>query len=698
MMKKTCSIATLLLRLGQATSNQAHMALLNNVNPLSLPSRRSKVSMQFTNEPTLQEFVVSGGPVVVNASDNRKIEDTDAERKSEKPILLYLPGIEFSGYSLHRQIPELSEDFEVRFLATSSNDRTAFGDMVDIVKTTIAAEFNTTGRQTYLLGESFGGVLALHVALSGKRTPNGLAGLALINPATSLARSWPSNLQPLLDGVSALPPGLSNLTYLALATPIFAGISGDPLQLGGRIEDDNLPKPLQVATSLARLIASFPLLTELPQALPLPALAFRLSMLSKAAEEVGQLKLEKLTLPVHIFASSEDRVLPSVSEGRRLVQKLPNARLTVLDDSGHVPLLEVRVRLAALLRKARLTERKPAPRKDYVTDFQRPSADDFAKASESLLPIRKLTSPIFLSTDAAGKRISGLRALPAMSEGPSESHSIPPVVFVGNHQLYGFQDLPLVVEEIHKQTGVLVRALAHPVVFANSLRDDGSSESTDDTETSANRDQRAARGGLVDYEKFGAVPVSPRTFFKLVSRGENTLLYPGGVREAFKSTKRGETYKLFWPPASESADFVRVASRFGATIVPVAAVGAEEGFEMLLDADEMLNIPFLGQQIAESANNTPVGRPGERFVAPFSVPKVPGRYYFLFGKPFDTRTIDAADKEACKNLYVAVQAELEQSVQYLLEKRKSDAWESALPRALIEASWNWTRQAPSFRI
>jgi len=51
---------------------------------------------------------------------------------------------------------------------------------------------------------------------------------------------------------------------------------------------------------------------------------------------------------------------------------------------------------------------------------------------------------------------------------------------------------------------------------------------------------------------------------------------------------------------------------------------------MLLDADELLALPFLGQRVAKSAANAPVGRPGERFVTPVSVPKLPGRYYFLF--------------------------------------------------------------------
>lgn len=45
--------------------------------------------------------------------------------------------------------------------------------------------------------------------------------------------------------------------------------------------------------------------------------------------------------------------------------------------------------------------------------------------------------------------------------------------------------------------------------------------------------------------EFGAVPVSPFTCHRLLSNGEAVLLFPGGVREAYK--RRGEEYQLFWP-------------------------------------------------------------------------------------------------------------------------------------------------------
>ena len=181
----------------------------------------------------------------------------------------------------------------------------------------------------------------------------------------------------------------------------------------------------------------------------------------------------------------------------------------------------------------------------------------------------------------------------------------------------------------------------------------------------------------------------------------------------------------------ESADFARVAARFNATIVPVAAVGAEEGFEMVLDADEALEVttakdrnplcskrtlptpqrrslssasdpnaqlPYFGERLREGAKNQPVGRPGERFVTPISVPKVPGRYYFLFGAPISTAEVNPSDRDACAALYTSVQTELEGCIDFLLEKRQEDPYEPALPRAAVEASWGFEQQAPTFRL
>ena len=81
--------------------------------------------------------------------------------------------------------------------------------------------------------------------------------------------------------------------------------------------------------------------------------------------------------------------------------------------------------------------------------------------------------------------------------------------------------------------------------------------------------------------------VTPKNFYRLLQTGQAGLLFPGGVREVFHG--KGEDYKLFW---HESTDFVRTAARFNTTIIPISAVGAADSANILLDADELLDLPF----------------------------------------------------------------------------------------------------------
>jgi len=97
---------------------------------------------------------------------------------------------------------------------------------------------------------------------------------------------------------------------------------------------------------------------------------------------------------------------------------------------------------------------------------------------------------------------------------------------------------------------------------------------------------------------------------------------PGGVREVFH--RKGEAYQIFWP---EKTDFVRLAAKFNATIVP-------------------LTIP-----------------------KPF-----PARHYFLFGKPYDTSSLDPKNQDACRDVYKAIENEVTQDIAALLEARKDDPY------------------------
>ncbi len=53
------------------------------------------------------------------------------------------------------------------------------------------------------------------------------------------------------------------------------------------------------------------------------------------------------------------------------------------------------------------------------------------------------------------------------------------------------------------------------------------------------------------------------------------------------------------------------------------------------------------------------------------------------------------DKEAVDKLYKLVQSEIESGLDYLLQKRKEDTYESFIPRAIFEGTWG--RSAPTFK-
>ena len=176
-------------------------------------------------EADMKDYVRPSGAPEVRAIDG--LSDMN------KPVLLYLPGIELSGYTLHPQTQELSEDFALHYLTVGQDDRTSFDGLVDVVCDAIdrlanepvaaaaaaaaaaasadaadaaaavasdvagsaaasAASVDAVSpRAVYLLGESFGGVLGLAVALRAATVPGAvsqLSGAALVNPASSIAR------------------------------------------------------------------------------------------------------------------------------------------------------------------------------------------------------------------------------------------------------------------------------------------------------------------------------------------------------------------------------------------------------------------------------------------------------------------------------------------------------------------------------
>ena len=313
-------------------------------------------------------------------------------------------------------------------------------------------------------------------------------------------------------------------------------------------------------------------------------------------------------------------------------------------------------------------------REQALAAFTPPSLEDHPVAQ--LDRIRAAVRPAFYSTDAHGRRHPGLSALPRM-EGP--------LLVVGNHQLYGFLDQPLLVEQVWKETGCLLRSMSHRDSFRSAPQE--CDDETIEIGGSFPAESDDAEGGWllsIDAERFGSVPVSARALFTLMSLGQPTLLYPGGMREALKSTKAGDCYRLEGWPEPHELDFARLAARFNATIVTVAAVGAEESFSMLLDRDEVRSASFGGRRLVEQ------GAP-EDAVAPLSMPLPPQRFYYCFCQPRSAAGVDPGDKAGCAALLAACRADLEADIALLLDRRRADPCRGFFERAIAQRILGWSQ-------
>jgi len=126
-------------------------------------------------------------------------------------------------------------------------------------------------------------------------------------------------------------------------------------------------------------------------------------------------------------------------------------------------------------------------------------------------------------------------------------------LFVGNHTLFGVIDVPFMGTQLWRRRGIRLRGLgdhghyAIPV-WRNLLERAGMVRGTRDNTRALMRD------------------------------GQHILVFPGGTGEVFHG--RGQEYQLLW---KERVGFARLAIEFGYPIVPFAAVGVEEMFDIVAD-------------------------------------------------------------------------------------------------------------------
>ncbi|GJM98318.1 hypothetical protein PR202_ga15314 [Eleusine coracana subsp. coracana] len=271
---------------------------------------------------------------------------------------------------------------------------------------------------------------------------------------------------------------------------------------------------------------------------------------------------------------------------------------------------------------------------DFVSDYQPPNPDELEKVINHDRILHFVTNPVMLSTLPDGKIVRGLAGLP--KEGPA--------VLVGYHMLLGLELGPLVTGVL-SSTGIHIRGLAHPFMFDK------------------NTEKLMPDSAHFDLHRImGAVPVTGTNFYKLLAEKQFVLLYPGGAREALHR-------------------------------------------KVLLDYDDLLKLPFydiIDKMINQHGLRLRTDSTGElknQEMHPIvATPKLPGRFYFIFGKPIQTRgrEKELRDKEKAQTLYLHVKSEVEGCINYLKEKREEDPYRSILSRLLYQATHGPNAEIPTF--
>eukprot|EP00579_Thalassiosira_antarctica_P032239 CAMPEP_0201998868 /NCGR_PEP_ID=MMETSP0905-20130828/5561_1 /ASSEMBLY_ACC=CAM_ASM_000554 /TAXON_ID=420261 /ORGANISM="Thalassiosira antarctica, Strain CCMP982" /LENGTH=747 /DNA_ID=CAMNT_0048554955 /DNA_START=1 /DNA_END=2244 /DNA_ORIENTATION=+ len=633
---------------------------------------------------------------------SQTIEKIQATHDNEKPLLLYLPGLDGVGISAVRQYDDLSNAFEFwRMRVDPINDRSTFSELTTAVSSFIQDVAMKQNRKVILVGESFGGLLAPAVAMkmeaiAGKEN-SPVMGLVMVNPATSFYKTNWSTWAPILASLrhieqeeeegssSSLPTPYSVLGGIALSVTI-----PDSSQFQSIFDIFSKTATDELQTIVESMRDGFGILAD---NLPAKVIEHRVGQWCNVGSQVVNPRLHKLNVPTLFIGGDEDNMLPTKEEGDRLVNLMPDCTSMAVKDAGHF-ILDDRFNLTSAIIDAPFDPfNKKTNKKKYdpITDWKVPSEDDIREAVESKVkPLRDLVSPQFFSTGSDGKRKLGLGKVPTPDDGP--------LLFVANHQLIGL-DLSMIIAQLLEERNIAARGLAHPIIFQGGNAFGGGAGPTPGP---PQRITKRNKEGPVDpppddFQTWGAVMVSPRNFYRLMSTGQTGLLFPGGAREVFHG--KGEDYELFWP---EKADFVRVAARFNATIVPISAVGSADSANILLDPDELLNLPFgLGDRLRNSSENTISARfdqsnSDERFVPPLVVPSVPARHYFVFGKPFETSTIDHGDKASCTNLYGEIKSELRRGLDDVLVAREKDPFKEFAQRLAVERISG--KPAPTFSV
>ena len=227
------------------------------------------------------------------------------------PLLVLVPGMDGTGELFYRQVPSLARRYRVATYALREQ-----ATMEDLVADLAAVIGAAPDRRATVVGESFGGAIALSFALEHPRM---LERLVVLN-------SFPR----------FLPQGRLHVAIALLSA---------------------VPFPWQAMSLVRRLTASrlhsrHTHTREIRRFLELTARTTRRGYLQRLQVlrqyDVRQ-RLGEIEAPTLFLASDRDHLVPAVEQARYMAERVPGATLHVLRGHGHICLIAPDLDLGQIL-------------------------------------------------------------------------------------------------------------------------------------------------------------------------------------------------------------------------------------------------------------------------------------------------------------------------------------------------------------